>query len=163
MKRTHLAAVLLLPFAAVSLSGCFNGLEATTNVQSTMNSGNGVQVRQGDIRIENTTLVMDETGATALLVRLFNEGPVTDALTYATVNGQQVEIITPEGNGAELQPGASVSFGWDSDNSIAMPQLDVPISSYVPVELGFAEAGLASVSVLTVPQTGYYADVVVTP
>lgn len=168
VKRTHLAAALLLPAAMVTLTGCFNGQGATTTTQASMNSGNGVQARQGDIRIENATVVMGPEGTqtATLLVRVINDGVETDALTYATINGQPAEILVPtaEGDAATtLEPGASVSFGWDSDLRIDAGSLDVPVSSYVPVELGFQNAGLASLSVLTVPQAGYYEDVTILP
>lgn len=168
MKRSHLTAVVLLPIAALALTGCFNGLRATTTVQASMNTGNGVQAQQGDIRIENATLVVsaEDDQAATLLVRLVNNGVEPDALTFATINGQPAEIIVPADAGEEatvLQPGASVSYGWESDLRIDAGSLDAPLSSYVPVELGFVEAGVAQISVLTVPQTGYYQDVTILP
>ena len=168
MKRTLLAATLVLPLSSLTLTGCFNGQQATTTVQSTMNTGNGVQAQQGPIRIENATLVVSEDGSQAatLLVRLVNDGPTEDALTFASINGQPAEILVPataDQNATVLQPGASVSYGWESDLRIDAGSLDVPISSYVPVELGFAQAGLAQISVLTVPQAGYYEDVTILP
>lgn len=168
MKRTHLAAVVLVPLTALALTGCFNGQRATTTVQASMNTGNGVQAQQGDIRIENATLVVsaEDDQAATLLVRLVNNGLAPDALTYATINGQPAEIIVPAGAGDEatvLQPGASVSYGWESDLRIDAGSLDAPLSSYVPVELGFIEAGVAQISVLTVPQSGYYEDVTILP
>lgn len=168
MKRTHLAAALLLSSAAVALTGCFNGQAATTTTQATMNTGNGVQAQKGDIRIENATLVLsdDATNSATLLVRFVNEGIEPDALTFAAINGQPAEIIVPETAGDDatvLLPGASVSYGWDSDLRIDAGVLDAPVSSYVPVDLGFANAGLASMSVLVVPQSGYYEDVTILP
>ncbi len=168
MKPSHLAATALLATSVLALTGCFNGQKATTTVQAAMNTGNGVQTQQGPLRIENATLVVsdDEAQSATLLVRLVNEGPTPDALVYATINGEQAEIITPESEGeaaTTLQPGASVSYGWESDLRIDAGVLDAPLSSYVPVELGFAEAGLSKLSVLTVPQEGYYEDVTILP
>lgn len=168
MKRSHLAATLLLATSVLALTGCFNGQKATTTMQAAMNTGNGVQVKQGPIRIENATLVVsdDATQSATLLVRLVNEGPTPDALVYATINGEQAEIIVPEAEGeaaTTLQPGASASYGWESALRIDAGVLDAPLSSYVPVELGFAEAGLAKISVLSVPQAGYYEDVTLLP
>lgn len=168
MKRNHLAAVLLLSASAVALTGCFNGPRATTTTQATMNTGNGTQAQQGAIRIENATLVMSNDGSQAatLLVRFVNEGLEPDALTYATINGEPAEILVPETAGDDatvLLPGASVSYGWDSELRINSGLLDAAVSSYVPVDLGFANAGLASLSVLVVPQSGYYENVTVLP
>ena len=168
MKRSHLATAALLATSVLALTGCFNGQKATTTTQAAMNTGNGVQTQQGPIRIENATLVVsnDDSNAATLLVRLVNEGPTPDALVYATVNAGQAEIITPAAAGEDattLQPGASASYGWESELRIDVGDLDVPLSTYVPVELGFAEAGLAKMWVLTVPQTGYYEDVTILP
>ena len=55
-----------------------------------------------------------------------------------------------------IGPGQSVSYGYDSDQRINAEGLDVPVSSYVDVELGFEKAGLVRMSVLTVPPAGYY-------
>lgn len=165
MKRTHLAALALLPVSLVALTGCFNGPNATTTTQAGMNTGNGVQAQQGDIRIENATVVKSLDGSEAtLLVRLVNEAPATDVLTFASVNGQPAELIIPgAAEGIELLPGSSTSFGWESDLRIDVGALDAEVSTYVPVELGFATAGLASMSVLVVPQSGYYENVTILP
>lgn len=171
MKRTHLAAALLLPAAVFSLSACFNGPGATTTMQATMNSGNGVQATQGDIRIENATVVLnaEEPGTATLLVRLINNGLEADRLTYATIDGKQTSFLAADdamdvASGFELTPGSSVGFAYDSDLYISVLEgFDAEVSTYVPVELGFATAGLAKMSVLTVPATGYYEGIVARP
>jgi hypothetical protein len=170
VKRSHLAAVLLLPAVVLPLTGCFNGQDATTTVQATMNSGNGVQAKQGDIRIENATVVKTaESGTATLVVRLINVGPDSDALTYVTIDGIQADLIVADdsaesGSSIEIMPGASLGFGYDSDLYISVLEgFDAEVSTYVPLELGFATAGLASMSVLTVPDTGYYAGITARP
>ena len=163
VKRSHVAlAAGLLLLTTPALAGCWNGPRATTTMQATMNSGNGVQAQAGSIKIENATLVQGPEGSSSatLLVRLVNTGATPDALVYATINGVPVEIA-PESS--ELAPGASVSFGYESENWLNSYDLDVPTSTYVPVELGFAEAGMASMSVLTVPPVGYYAGIAPNP
>lgn len=171
MKRTHLAAALLLPAAVLSLSGCFNGLGATTTTQAAMNSGNGVQAKQGDIRIENATVVLneDEPGTATLLVRLINVGVEADRLTYATIDGKQTQFLSADdtldvASGVDIAPGASVGFAYDSDLYISVLEgFEAPVSVYVPLQLGFATAGLADMSVLTVPATGYYEGITARP
>ena len=163
MKRTHaLAVASLILLAAPALTGCFSGKEATTNMQATMNSGNGVSAQAGDVHIENATLVMGPTDSktATLTTRLVNAGPATDVLVYATVNGQPA-IIT--GDKVDLAPGASVSFGFDSKNWINSYTFDKPVSTYVPVELGFQNAGLVKFSVLSVPPVGYYEGIAPEP
>ena len=159
VKRTHAAAAVMLLAAVPALAGCFNGPDATTTTQATMNSGNGVEAQQGAISIEGTTLVMgpEDSGTATLVVRLVNAGPEDDVLTYATINGVPATIVQPTSTqDGLLLPGASVSYGFESDGRIDAAEFDAPVSSYVPVELGFQKAGLSKLSVLTVPPVGYY-------
>jgi hypothetical protein len=162
VKRSHAAAaVALLVLATPALAACFSGKAATTNVQATMNSGNGVQATAGAIHIENATIVMGPEGSKSatLTTRIVNTG-AADTLVYATINGQPATIT---GDQVVLNPGASVSFGFDSKNWINSYTLEVPVSSYVPVELGFQNAGLVKMSVLTVPPVGYYEGIAPNP
>jgi hypothetical protein len=163
VKRTHVVAVAaLIALCATALTGCFSGRGATTNMQATMNSGNGVTADAGPIHIENATLVLGPDGSKSatLLVRMVNTGPTADTLLGAAVNGVTATIT--EGAG-ELAPGASVSFGFDSKNWINAYDLDVPASTYVPVQLAFKDAGLVTMSVLTVPPVGYYEGIAPNP
>lgn len=162
MKRIpSAAAAALLVLTVPTLTGCFNGQDATTTTQATMNSGNGVEVTQGALHIENATLVMGPEGSTSasLIMRIVNTGIEDDALTYATIGGMPAIIAEPGDPGSEanvIGPGASVSYGYDSDRQVTTESLDAPVSSYVDVELGFEKAGLVRMSVLTVPPVGYY-------
>jgi copper(I)-binding protein len=163
VKRTHVAAVAAMVLLATpALTGCFSGMKATTNMQATMNSGNGVQAQVGDVHVENATVVMGPEGSTSatLTTRIVNTGPQPDALVFATVNGQPATIT---GDQVALDPGASVSFGFDSEHWINAYGLEVPTSTYVPVELGFQNAGLVKISVLTVPPVGYYEGIAPNP
>lgn len=163
MKRIQAAAAAALVVLAVpALTGCFNGQGATTTMQASMNSGNGVEATQGAINIDGAVLVLgpDGTPTATLTTRIVNAGPEADALTYVSING--VPAYVTEGAG-ELLPGASLSFGYESESWINSYDLDVPASSYVPVELGFEKAGLVRLSVLTVPPTGYYEGIAPNP
>jgi hypothetical protein len=162
VKRSHAAAGLaVLLLIAPGLAGCYSGKEATTNQQATMNSGNGVQAQIGPIHIENATVVRGPEGSKAatLTTRLVNTGPA-DTLVYATVNGQPATIT---GDQVPLDPGASISFGFDSEHWINAYGFEAGVSSYVPVELGFQNAGLVKMSVLTVPPLGYYEGIAPNP
>ena len=169
MKRSHVAALVTLALvASPALTGCWNGQRATTTTQATMNTGNGVEARQGLIDIENATLVLGPEGSSSatLVMRVVNTGPEADALTYITINGVQVQISEPGvvgDSGADIGPGESISFGYESDRWINTYELDVEPSSWVPVELGFQNAGLAQLSVLTVPPVGYYEGIAPNP
>jgi hypothetical protein len=169
VKRTHVAALAALVLLATpALTGCFNGQGATTTTQATMNSGNGVEATQGAIQIDGTTLVLgpEGSGTATLVVRFTNTGIDPDRLTFATINGTPATIVQPTGGAGEpgeMGPGVAVSYGFDSDGRIDATGLDVAVSTYVPVELGFQNAGLATLSVLTVPPTGYYEGITPAP
>lgn len=163
VKRIHVAAVVtLVVLASPVLTGCFNGKGATTTMQASMNSGNGVSAQAGPIKVENATLVQGPEGSASatLLTRVINTGPVADTLVSATVNGVPADIT---GGGVELSPGASVSFGYESDTWINAYGFEAATSTYVPVQLGFADAGLVSMSILTVPPVGYYEGIAPNP
>jgi hypothetical protein len=162
VKRSYLAAVALVALAVPALSGCFSGPAATTNMQATMNSGNGVDAQAGPIHVEDATLVLGPDGSKSatLLTRLVNTGPAADKLVFASINGVPANVT--EGAGV-LAPGAAVSFGFESTNWINSYGLDAAASTYVPVQLGFQDAGLVTMSVLTVPPAGYYAGIAPNP
>jgi hypothetical protein len=163
VKRIHAAAAAALVVLAVpALTGCFSGQAATTSMQATMNSGNGVEATQGAINVDGAVLVLgpEGSGTGTLTTRLVNAGLEPDALTYVSING--IPAYVTEGAG-ELVPGASISFGYESDAWINSYDLDVPASTYVPVELGFEKAGLVKMSLLTVPAAGYYEGIAPNP
>ena len=169
MKRTHAAALVALLLAtSPALAGCFNGPRATTTVQATMNTGNGVEVRQGAMDVENATIVLgpDGTNSATLIMRLVNVGPEPDALTYVTINGVPAQINDPAVPGetrVDIGPGQSVPFGYEATRWINTYDLQVEPSSWVPVELAFENAGLVTFNALTVPAVGYYEGIAPNP
>lgn len=169
MKRTHAAAlVALLLVGSPALAGCFNGPRATTTVQATMNTGNGVEATQGAIQIENATIVVGPEGANSgtLIMRVVNAGAEPDALTYVTINGVPAQINDPAVPGetrVDIGPGQSVPFGYEAARWINTYDLQVEPSSWVPVELGFEKAGLITFNALTVPPVGYYEGIAPNP
>ncbi|MEZ5115970.1 MAG: hypothetical protein R2737_06860 [Candidatus Nanopelagicales bacterium] len=154
VRRT--AAVALALALVPSLSGCFNGFEATTTVQNTMNTGNGVQAQVGDIKIENATLVLGPEGSTSatLVMRLVNAGDTEDELVEVDIADNQAYIT---GGTVKVAPGASVGFGSEGGQAwVNAYDTELAVSTYVPVSIVMANAGIADISVLVVPATGYY-------
>jgi hypothetical protein len=148
--------------ASPLLSGCYNGFDATTNVQSTMNSGNGTQEIIGDLRIENATLVTGPEGSKSgtLIATLVNTGRVADRLLAVTINGAPA-YVTP--GAGELLPATAVNFGYEGDFWLNAYELDIASSSYVPVTMQFENAGVRVFSVLSVPPAGYYEGIAPNP
>lgn len=141
---------------SLTLTGCYNGQQATTTVQATQPSGNGNTLRAGEIVVDNATAVQDEAGNATILMRITNQGIESDTLIAAAV-GEQPATITP--GPVEIAPGESISFAWDATHFVNLPGLNAAISSYVPLGLQFAKAGITETDIMVVPPTGIYADI----
>ena len=135
------------------LTGCFNGIDASTNVQSTTAPGTGVQATIGTLSIDNATLVTGPGTTGTLLMRIANFGPIDDRLVQAFINGEPAEIV---GSTVEIPANDSIPFGWESVYYINTIALNVGPSTYIPVTLQFEKSGAVDMQVLTVPPTGFY-------
>ncbi len=145
------------------LGGCFQGLGATTTAQATMNSGDGVQVQVGNLKAQGLTLVLDPStpGAATLVGRFTNVGTETEFLRGVTIGGKTMmngDVAVTNGL-AQVLPGQSLGFGFDSDQSISVKGLEAAVSTYVPITISFEVNGTVEASVLTVPATGIYAGI----
>lgn len=136
-----------------SITGCFNGMNASTNVQSTTAPGTGVQAMIGTLSIDNATLVTGPGTTGTLLMRIANFGPIGDTLVQAQINGQPAEIV---GTSVEIPANESIPFGWESVHYVNTIALNVGPSTYVPVTLQFEKSGVVDMQVLTVPPAGVY-------
>jgi hypothetical protein len=154
--RSIYVAAAGLTLLSLSLTGCYNGQQASTNVQATQPSGNGNTLRAGQMTVDNATVVQDEAGNATVLMRITNQGLESDTLMAAVV-GEQPATITP--GPVEIAPGESISFAWDATHFVNLPGLNATMSSYVPLGLQFAIAGITETDVLVVPPTGIYADI----
>ena len=159
LSRRGSAALTALALATTPLlSGCWNGIQSSTSVQSVMNTGNGTQVQVGSMRVENATIVKAvDSDEASLLVSLVNVGSEDDVLIAAEVDGVPATVspaspLIPRGGLT------GVSFGWNSDNTISFTT-DAEVSTYVNVLLQFRVNGVTEFTSLVVPRTGYYADV----
>lgn len=160
----RLAIAALLPGLALTMSGCYSGFAATTNVQATQNTGNGVRAAQGDMLVDNATLVRGPDGSASgtLIMGLSNrarEG--SDALVAVEIGGQPA-LLQPAGP-VTVDPQQLVLFGFNSDRWINTYSLEAGPSSYVPVRLTFERAGILEISVLTVEPTGMYDGIAPNP
>lgn len=154
--RSIYVAAAGLTLLSLALTGCYNGQQATTNVQATQPSGNGNTLRAGQITVDNATAVQDEAGNATILMRITNQGLESDTLIAAAV-GEQPATITP--GPVEIAPGESISFAWDATHFVNLPGLNATMSSYVPLGLQFATAGITETDILVVPPTGIYAGI----
>lgn len=152
------------------LAGCFNGFGATTTMQATQNSGNGVDAQVGAMKIQNATLVRGEGGAATLMMTLVNVGERDDTLTSVTIGGAPAVVTDGSTSIATVTVPRqrSVPFGYGQDGAGASRWVNSysfgeGTSGYVPVTVFFTNAGQAQLSVLTVPAVGYYEGIAPTP
>lgn len=152
-----------MPVLALATSGCYSGFGATTNMQATQNTGNGVRATIGAMLIDNATLVRGPEGSSSgtLIMAISNRGKEDDQLVSVTIGG--AEATTEPAGPVAVPPNGIVRFGFNADHWVNTYALDAPISGYVPVQLTFAKAGVLSISVLTVEPTGYYAGITPNP
>ena len=159
--RARLALVALsVPVLALSLTGCFNGPQATTNAQATQPSGDGVWGQIGTMKVNNATLVLGPAGSktATLIMTISNVGTAEDSLDSATIAGASATIL-PAAN-IPVAPNSSASFGYvGAANSVNVAQFETGESTYVPVTLTFKNSGILTLSVLTVSADGIYTGI----
>lgn len=150
-----LAATVLTAASALVLTGCFNGPRATTTMAASMPVGNGVNAALGDLRVDGVTLVAGPEGSQSatLIMRVTNSGNEPDNLLVAVVNGLPAAIT---GGSVAVNPGDSLSFGYQSDLYVDSTPFTAPVGSFVPVALQFERGGITELEVLVVPPTGFY-------
>ena len=159
--RARLAlAALSVPVLALSLAGCFNGQQATTNVQATQVSGDGVSGRVGNMLVNNATLVLGPAGSKSatLIMTISNVGTADDSLVGATIAGASATLAPA----AEIPvaPNSSASFGYvGAAHSVNTAGFETAASVYVPVTLTFKTSGTLTLSVLTVKADGIYSGI----
>jgi hypothetical protein len=150
-------AAILLP----SLSGCWSGFDSQTSQQANQAVGNGASLATGDVEILGATWVRNTANPSeATLVATFvNSGDTPDRLTKVEVQPTSPTGITA--GAVEILPGDSVRSGFWSTTFINAFQLNVFPSTFVPTTFTFENAGTVTGDVMTVPNTGQYAGVVV--
>lgn len=166
-RRTLKALLLGLVAAALALSlaGCFNGMNAGT--QEVGASGDGVNAELGPdatLQIRNMVWVRDKNNPNNLtLSGSFNNiSRDADTLTQVTTDPQGSVTITGgklEIPGVTAGTGNAVHVGYNADKYIDANGVDVVQSGYVATTFKFTNAGSETLSILVVPPTGDYADV----
>lgn len=157
-RRIAIAATVLMMSPA--LAGCWNGFGASTSMQNSMNTGNGTQTIVGSLRIENATIVRNDSGRASLIVAVFNQGDAPDTLIGVTVNDQPVAT-----DPVTIEPGSYATFGYGAEGApmehiLLIDPLETPTGSYAQVSLAFTTNGISEFVSLVVPDTGYYAGFV---
>jgi len=116
----------------------------------------------GNLKAQSLTLVLGaEPGTASLVGRFINVGPETEYLRGVTIGDKTMangDVAVTSGL-AQVLPGQSLGFGYDSDQSISVKNLDAAVSTYVPISIAFEVNGTVETKVLTVPAAGMYAGI----
>jgi hypothetical protein len=157
-RRSSIALAVIALVALPALSGCWNGKEASTNLQAGMATGNGIEAEIGTMEVVDVTLVKGEgVGPAQLIGTIVNNGQTVDSLDSVVVDGQPITFrpaLTP------IRAGQAVPFGYQNAAIKAPFRGTKPeVSTYVPVTFNFRNAGQLKISVMTVPATGIYAGI----
>jgi hypothetical protein len=147
MQKTKLA--LLLP-ALLLLTGCATGFDAAT--QSQQPTGNGRYLTIGDLQVQNMVIVQGATNS-AMLMKIFNDTDQSDRLTQLLIAGQPVL------SDIEIAANQVVAYGNAANPPLSFANLGT-VGRYIPVQLEFERAGIFETTVLVVPPTGQYEDLV---
>ncbi|MEI6229501.1 MAG: hypothetical protein WCP81_02135 [Actinomycetes bacterium] len=167
MSRTsnlrRVAAACLATALAAGLTGCGVGKDAGTNTQQA--SGSGTNVTYNGIELRQILLIAgpDGTASAVLIGTVVNTGP-DDVI-------QSVTILNPPGstpyiggtstvNGTiPLAKNSSTRIGFNSEDHVDFHNISVPATSYVDLEMRFANAGVIPVHVMVVPAIGNFAGI----
>ncbi|MCU0278086.1 MAG: hypothetical protein MUE31_04255 [Candidatus Nanopelagicales bacterium] len=151
------AAAVMVP----SLAGCWSGFGAQTSQQANQAVGNGTNLNTGDIEIRGATWVRNTANPleATLVATFINGSDVPDKLVKV-----EIEPVSPMGITAgalEVPSAGSVRTGYWSPNFVNAFQVQAFPSTFVPTTFTFQNAGTVTGDVMTVPNTGQYAGVVV--
>lgn len=151
------AAAVLIP----SLTGCWSGYQSATSQQANQAVGNGINLATGDIEIRGATWVRNVANPLegTLVATFVNNSDVPDALTKV-----EIEPVSKMGITAgkiEVPVNGTVRTGYFSPNFINAFEFKAFPSAFVRTTFTFQNAGTVTGDVLTVPNSGQYAGVVV--
>jgi hypothetical protein len=155
VARRSGAASALLAAAALALSGCGTGANATTN--AAYQPGEGAIATVGDVAVRNLVLVADGKGSGVLLGSIVmlplgtnaapDENPPGDVFQAAEGEGARVDFDAP----VLLPPVSRVTLGVDDDQVAAVvDDLEATPGQVVPVSLLFRDAGEVTLDVVVV-------------
>jgi len=159
----RVAAACLAAALAAGLTGCGAGKDAGTNTQQA--SGSGTNVTYNGIDLRQILLVAgpDGTASAVLIGTVVNTGPddVIQAVTIMNPPGSTSYIGgTSTVNGTiPLAKNSSTRIGFNSEDHVDFHNISVPATSYVDLEMRFANAGVIPVHVMVVPAIGNFAGI----
>lgn len=163
MRKFQKIAILSLTSAlALSLTSCAAGPNASTRLIAKVTDGNEIVLDKNgnNIRVSNLLLVATKDGAAVVVGNIVNRLPQDDAILSISTNGVPA-VITGE---TVLRENAPLYFEGESANVKAvMADTNLVIGTNVQLTLGFARAGVVTVTVIVREQSELYADITSQP
>jgi len=159
----RVAAACLATALAAGLTGCGVGKDAGTITQQA--SGSGTNVTYNGIDLRQILLVAgpDGTASAVLIGTVVNTGPddVIQSVTIMNPPGSTPYIGgTSTVNGTiPLAKNSSTRIGFNSEDHVDFHNISVPATSYVDLEMRFANAGVIPVKAMVVPAIGNFAGI----
>ena len=140
---------------ALSLGGCYQGMNANTTVQG--ETTNGTKLEADSITIVAATVIAGnaDTGKATVTAGIVNGDVMgdTDTLTRIEVDGIRA---TMEPRTVEILPGGRIQIGAEGDVIAEVRGMTAMPGEYVSISFTFAKSGTAVAETLVVPPAGYY-------
>ncbi len=167
MSVRRVAAIAMVATLTVGLTGCGAGWDAGTSTQQA--SGSGTNVTYNGIDLRQILLVAgpDGTSSAVMIGTIVNTGSddVLEAVTILNPPGSTSYIAgTNTVNGTIPLPAkSSTRIGFNSEDHVDFHNISVPATSYIDMEMRFANAGVIPVHVMVVPAVGSFIGIVPLP
>jgi hypothetical protein len=149
------------------LTGCGAGRDAGTSTQQASGSGTNVSYNGIDLRQILLVAGPDGTSSAVMIGTIVNTGSddVLQAVTILNPPGSTSYIGgTSTVNGTiPLPTESSTRIGFNSEDHVDFHNISVPATSYVDMELRFANAGVIPAHVMVVPAVGSFIGIVPLP
>jgi len=163
----RVAAVSLAAALAAGLTGCGAGPDAGTSTQQASGSGTNVSYNGIDLRQILLVAGPDGTSSAVMIGTIVNTG-ADDVLQSATIlnpPGSTPRIAGTSTVNGTIPLGAETStrVGFNSEDHVDFTNISVPATSYVDMEMRFANAGVIPVHVMVVPAIGSFIGIAPLP
>lgn len=161
----RVATVVVIPAAALALSGCGSNFSAQTN--QIYQAAEGTNDRSALVYSLNTLVVGDDEGNGTVTARLVNTGPDEDELQSFTAqqdDGSEIKVVAltePIALGTPPSPDQSILLGPEGELRLQGGGF-VP-GDFITLNLVFAQSEPLSIDVPVVEPTPEYAEIPVGP
>jgi hypothetical protein len=157
-QMTKVAITTISAALVLTLTSCGSGPSAETRMTNRVTDGAEAVINTdgSDIRVSNLLLVATEDGSAVLVGHIVNRADKNDKILGFSV-GSSTAVITGM---TDLYTNEAIHFEGESANAKAVfPGVGAVAGVNVDLTIGFARAGLVTVSAIVRDQRDLYADV----